>query len=252
MNLLLDIESVNLIHNQYYLKKIENNKGCLENTEGSLFVDSFYFYTHPNDTCISDCLKTGVLFEKFLLSFVKQFIDPTKNILDIGANIGVHSVVYSNYLTAGTVYAFEPQPVIYNILLKNIEVNRCDNVVTYNFGASAVESEFCMNAFYDTKANQGAFRICSKEESTGLQIQCKPIDSLKLDNVGYVKIDVEGHEYETLLGMKELLTTNKPVMLIEIHESSPTKASVFALLKEIGYTDYMRLSYCDYLFQYNK
>lgn len=252
MKLLFDESYVNRIHNKYYVEKIQNVRGYSANFGNAIFVDPFYFYVHPNDTCVSDCLKTGVLFEKFLLSFVKQFIDPTKNILDIGANIGVHSVVYSNYVHSGKVYSFEPQKVVYEILESNLQINNCTNVIPYNFGASDRDDTFYMNAHYDSKDNQGAFRICSKEESTGITIQCKRIDDIGIENVGYVKIDVEGHEYETLLGMQELLIRDKPVMLIEIHNSSPTKASVFEFLQLIGYNEYMRLSHCDYVFKYSK
>lgn len=214
----------------------------------SIFVSPFYFCVHPNDTCIADCLRTGILYEKFLLSFVKQFIHPEKNILDIGSNIGVHSVVYSNYLTSGRVYAFEPQPVVFGILSKNLEMNNCKNVVAYNVGASSTDSQFYMNAVYSAKENQGAFRICSKEEAT-ITIQCKRLDDLGVTNIGYVKIDVEGHEYETLLGIETILTRDKPTILIEVHESSPTKTKVFDFLEKVGYTRYMRLSHCDYVIQ---
>lgn len=251
MRLIMTEDEISKIHNKYYCKKIQNVRGH-GNIENAMFVNPFYFYTHPNDTCIADCLKTGVLFEKFILSFVEQFIDPNKNILDIGANIGVHSVVYSNYLKDGTVYSFEPQKVVYDLLVLNLDVNNCKNAVAYNFGASNIDDTFYMNAHYDSKDNQGAFKICSKEESSGLSIQCKRIDDLKIDNVGYIKIDVEGHEYETLLGMKTLLHNNKPNLLIEIHNSSPTKHSVFELLENVGYNEYIRLSHCDYFFTTGK
>ena len=185
-----------------------------------------------------------------MLTFVEQYIDPNKNILDIGSNIGVHSVVYSNYLNNGAVYAFEPQPVVYELLCQNIKVNNCNNVIAYNFGASNKHDQFYMNADYNYKQNQGAFRICDNEStSSGIMIECKPVDDLNIKNVGYVKIDVEGHEYETLLGMKRLLARDLPVMIIEIHDSSPTKKEVITFLEEIGYTEYMRLSHCDYLFK---
>ena len=252
MKLLMTTQEVNQIHNKYYGGKILNVRGYSGDLKNTLFVHPFYFHIHPNDTCVSDCLKSGVLFEKFLLSFVKQFIDPNKNILDIGANIGVHTVVYANYVQKGKVYAFEPQKVVYEILTSNLQVNNCTNVIPYNFGASNVNDTFYMNAFYDEKANQGAFRICPKEESTGLDIQCRRIDELGITNIGYVKIDVEGHEYETLVGMERTLQANMPVMLIEVHESSPTKQDVFAFLEKIGYNGYIRLSHCDYLFMYTK
>ena len=65
-------------------------------------------------------------------------------------------------------------------------------------------------------------------------------------------MDVEGHEYEALLGMERLLKTEKPILAIEIHETSLTKASVFDFLEKVGYTSYMRLSHCDYVISKSK
>lgn len=249
MKCILDKQEIDLLHNQFYREKITNRRGTKNLIPTDIRVGDFYFRTHPQDTCISDCLRTGILFEKFIVSYVRQFIDPTKNILDIGANIGVHSVVYSNYLTTGQVYAFEPQKVVYDILVQNIDINNCSNVTTFNIGLSDTNSTLFMNAYYDEKQNQGAFSICSETDHTkGIHIECKKADDLNLQNIGYVKIDVEGHELHTLKGMKNILIQNKPAILIEVHETSPTKAEVFSLLEELGYSQYHKLSHCDYLF----
>ena len=239
-------------HGKFYREHIKNTKGYNPNVDYDkniydlISVGEFHFIVHKNDTCIADTLRSGTLFEKFILSYVKQFINPSKNIIDLGANIGTHSVIYSTY-TAGAIYSFEPQKVVYDILNKNIDLNRCNNVITYNFGGSNVNSKFYMNAEYDNKHNQGAFAI-QKGATSGLEIECRVIDEMNLTNIGYIKIDVEGHEYEALLGMKELIKREKPIILVEIHESSPTRNETIILLIELGYTKHHRLSHCDYLF----
>ena len=67
-------------------------------------------------------------------------------------------------------------------------------------------------------------------------------------NVCYIKIDVEGHEYEALLGLYKLLQREHPTIMIEIHNSCPTKNQTFKLLEEIGYKTYLKLTHCDYIF----
>jgi FkbM family methyltransferase len=249
MKSLITNDEIVLIHNKYYTEPIVNLRSSTKEDEKCLSVGNFIFAHHPNDTCVSDCLKTGILFEKFLLSFVKQFVDPNKNVLDIGANIGVHSVVFSNYATNAKVYSFEPQPVVFEILNKNLRMNKCDNVEVFNFGASDYESSFFMNAQYESTDNHGAFRICDKDENTvGIHIQCKPLDSLHIENVGFIKIDVEGHEYQTLLGLKNTITKNKPIIMVEIHENSLNFKAVFDLIELYGYNSYYKTSHCDYIF----
>jgi len=250
---LIDDKFINKIHSKYYNQKIQHNNGINDTVTASdmeqkVNVSPFKFIVHKNDTCIADCLKTGILFEKFILSFVKHFIDPRKNILDIGANIGVHSVVYSTY-TIGKIYAFEPQPLVFNLLKKNIELNNCNTIIPYNYGASDKDDTFFMNACYNEKINHGAFRICEKED-VGINIECKKIDNLQLTDIGYIKIAVEGHELNALLGLENTILLNLPNIMIEIHNSSPTKYDVFFFIEKMGYKYYYKLTHCDYIFTF--
>jgi FkbM family methyltransferase len=246
-------DNVARIHQKYYEYPIINKNGTIDvdydkNYLEKLSVGDFRFIVHKNDTCVADSLRKGEFFEKFIVTYVKHFINPNKNIIDLGANIGTHSIIYSNY-TNGIVYSFEPQKIVFDILNKNVESNNCKNIITYNFGGSNIDSKFYMNACYEYKDNQGAFRIDrTLDESNGLEIECKIIDNLNIKNVGYIKIDVEGHEYEALMGLKNILMNDHPTLLIEIHNSSPTKTETFIFLEELGYKTHLRLSHCDYIF----
>jgi hypothetical protein len=106
-----------------------------------------------------------------------------------------------------------------------------------------------MNAVYNDKHNQGAFRIDENlNENNGLEINCIVIDDLNLEDICYIKIDVEGHEFQALLGLKKTILKYHPTIMIEIHESCPTKNLTFDFLKKFGYRTHYRLSHCDYIF----
>jgi len=251
---IFDEKGVQKIHNKYFNFKIINKNGTNNDIEYDkkylerISVDNFNFIVHKNDTCIADCLREGVLFEKFIVTYVRHFINPNKNIIDLGANIGTHSIIYSNY-TNGKIYSFEPQKIIFDILNKNVELNNCKNIITYNLGGSDTNKTFYMNACYENKDNQGAFRIDEDlDETNGIQIKCIVIDELNLSDICYIKLDVEGHEYQSLLGLKNTIQKCKPTIMIEIHDSCPTKNSTFELLKTLGYKVHHRLSHCDYIF----
>jgi|LauGreDrversion4_2_1035121.scaffolds.fasta_scaffold159155_2 FkbM family methyltransferase len=252
-----DETTVQKIHDKYYKYPIINKNGKKQieydaNSLELLNVSNFNFIVHKNDTCIADSLRSGELFEKFIVTFVRHFINPNKNIIDLGANIGTHSIIYANY-TNGNVYSFEPQKTVFDILNKNVELNNCKNIITHNFGGSSINKKFYMNACYLNKDNQGAFRIDETLDSTnGLEIECKIIDELNIENVCYIKIDVEGHEYETLLGLKKTLIKEHPTLMIEIHNSCSTRHLTFKFLEELGYKNHYRFSHCDYLFLFNK
>ena len=108
-----------------------------------------------------------------------------------------------------------------------------------------------MNAYYDKKENQGAFRICEQDNDIiGINIECKKLDDLNLSNIGYIKIDVEGHELQTLLGLENTIRTNMPNIMIEIHDSSATKYIVFDFIERMGYKKYYKLTHCDHIFTF--
>jgi hypothetical protein len=106
-----------------------------------------------------------------------------------------------------------------------------------------------MNAHYDCKENHGAFRIDENLNKTnGLEINCVVIDELNLNDISYVKIDVEGHEYYSLQGMKNLLIRDRPTIMIEIHDSCSTRNETINFLLTLGYSNFYKLSHCDYIF----
>lgn len=245
----IPVAIVNDIHGYFYsefkFNKIKQNTNIqLDNNKELLTVENFDFVTFKTDTCISDSLRSGILFEKFYLSFISQYVPKNKNMLDIGANIGIWSVVFSDLVN--TIYAFEPQPEIYNCLITNITINRCSNIIPYNIALSDKKTTYYMNSSdYNTKDNFGAFAI--SPDGT-LLINSDVGDHLNLSNIGFIKIDVEGHELEALNGLTELIQRDRPLLFIEIHSSHPKSEDTFKKVMSFGYKKVIKLSHCDYLF----
>jgi FkbM family methyltransferase len=239
------------IHGYYYSqfrfnKSKQNINIQLENNKELLTVENFDFVTFKTDTCISDSLRAGILFEKFYLAFLSQFVSKDKNMLDIGANIGIWSVVFSDFVNK--IYAFEPQPEIYRCLVDNIAINQCSNVTVYNTALSDKKTTYYMNSTgYDTKENFGAFAITP---NGSLLIEADIGDSFNLSNIGFIKMDVEGHELEALNGLTELIQREKPLLFIEIHKIHPKSEETFKRVMSFGYKKVIKLSHCDYLFTY--
>lgn len=238
------------LHHKYAHNPIKNNRTYLttgiNNPNWKVFnVENFRFVSHIND--YNKTFESGMLLERMILNISKEYIDPNKNIIDIGANIGNHTVVYSNF-TNGTVYSFEPQKEIYDILLENIKINKCDNVKAFNFGISDREDKFFMNARYDCPNNFGSFSIQKQTSSSGITVECRPIHNFNIENVGFIKIDVEGHELNVLKGIESLLTRDKPKLIIEIWDHALNTYETFDFLKSINYKPLKKLGCSDYLF----
>jgi FkbM family methyltransferase len=255
VNIFTNLNDINqadiaIFHHHYYSifkfnKQLFYNTIELNSDEESIICENFQFVTLKNDTCISDSLRSGIIFEKFLLAFVSKLIPHNLNVLDIGSNIGVWSLTYSTFIT-GNIYAFEPQPKIYNCLIKNIKANNCTNIIPSNIALSNIKTEYLMNADYNTKINCGAFAIVPYGGT--LQIKSEVGDNLNLLSIGFIKIDVEGHELEVIEGLKNTIIRDKPIIFIEIHSSHPQANNTFKKIIEFGYSYVLKLSHCDYLF----
>jgi FkbM family methyltransferase len=170
-------------------------------------------------------------FEYEILSFLKEnYIKSNSVILDIGANIGNHSIFFATQCNVSEVYSFEPIKETYLMLKNNIEINNLSSLIKpYNYGVSDGKGYASIDEV--PKNNIGGTSI--KKDNTG-NIELVSIDSfLNLKQLDFIKIDVESFEISVLLGLKETLKKFMPTILIEIFESNFTAAN--KILIDLGY-----------------
>lgn len=206
----------------------------LAQTNSTLRIGNSLFYLPNNflDIVQGVIASTNQYFESDLLKELEQYIPQHANILDIGANIGNHSLYWANEMNANKIIAFEPIKKIYDILLKNIEINQLGNVIEcHNCGLSNCNGQATIQKSYSY--NLGGTSI---EKSESGDIQIKKLDDFDfnhLTKIDFVKIDVEQHEILVLEGAKETLKKFKPVIFIETFPNN--KNQVFSILNELGY-----------------
>ncbi len=100
--------------------------------------------------------------------------------------------------------------------------------------------------FEVSRRNLGRSRIT--DEATGMSVEVQALDEiatgLNLDNLGFVKIDVEGHEDKVIAGAREVLSATKPIIALEgFYKADRRKGSdVSAMLDDLGYRHFYRLS----------
>ncbi len=155
--------------------------------------------------------------------------------LDIGANIGNHSVYFSDYFKC--LHSFEPNPTAYELL--SINTRHLKNTSIHNFGLGDAKGVYCLE---EKPGNIGASGIVcddSREGSKKVDIHVEKLDNLELDLDGlcFVKIDVEGFESNVLKGGLNTIRMHQPVVAVEQHEFefvSGTTPSI-SMLEELGY-----------------
>ena len=155
--------------------------------------------------------------------------------LDIGANIGNHSVYFSDLFNK--VYSFKPNHRTFKVLSLNAEL--ANNVTCFNFGISNVEGKAALRF---EKDNIGGARIVGTPGTSFQTIELRTLDSVisEHEKVNLIKIDIEGHEHSALLGAREVIVRNHPVILFEQHVSDfvDGKSKVVELIKEYGYSKF--------------
>lgn len=178
------------------------------------------------------------LLERYLASTSR---DTTKEVaIDIGANIGNHSVCFSKLYSK--VYAFEPNPLAYEMLKINGNFfSGQGNIVPVNKALGAAQG---VGAFISQRKNIGGSRIAelSADPKLGdrvIETEITSLDEFDLpgnSKVGLLKLDVEGYELEVLKGASGLIKGHKPLILFE---HAPVQkdhgVEVISFLQEKGY-----------------
>jgi FkbM family methyltransferase len=184
------------------------------------------------------------ILEQLLPKYFSQY--QKKTILDIGANIGGYSYYLAPIASqfSGTCIAFEPGVQIYNRLTKNIE--QC-NFISERIALSNT------NGFGDLylPVSQGCSSLIKHPEFDGLKTESVALmrldDYIKknaIDNIGFIKIDVEGHEFEVIEGAVETINKFSPLILCEsenrhIINTGRSTEMFLEHMKELQYNAYV-------------
>jgi FkbM family methyltransferase len=188
-------------------------------------VDGFKINCIKNDITITNYLKNnGKLWEDWLEKYIKEAYIENTNMIDIGANIGTFSLMMSKYISENSkIYAFEP--VYYEILTTNVVQNNLnEQIIVHPIGLSNKKEK--LQGFlidFSIEANYGFTQLDDLEKADDTSkyiINLITLDSLNIENVSFIKIDVEGSERKVLDGAINTIIKNLPTILIEIWSTS--------------------------------
>jgi FkbM family methyltransferase len=161
---------------------------------------------------------TNGCFEPETFEFIQRFLQPGMIFLDIGANVGQYTLLGSQRVgPGGKVHAFEPHPILWSVLSRNIGLNRCANVVCDSLAVA--EREGVQPLFHGPPDRAGETALVPCEGQTEFtQVRTVTVDSYlrshMIAQVDLIKIDVEGAELRVLEGATNLLTRGAGLTLI--------------------------------------
>jgi len=177
-------------------------KGC-----ALVEVQGNKMYVDTDDTGVPPKLLMGDPFEKCEVNLFKKLVSRGMVVVDIGANIGYYTLIAANLVgDEGKVFAFEPDPENYALLVKNIEVNGYKNIIPVQ---KAVSNKTGTTNLFLCEQNKGQHTIF-EPSSYWKSIMVKSITlddyfSEQQDSIDAIKMDIEGAEMLALLGMDRII-----------------------------------------------
>ncbi|MCZ8170504.1 MAG: FkbM family methyltransferase [Brevundimonas sp.] len=153
------------------------------------------------------------------LDYHLNFICEDAVVIDVGANVGTHSLAYANKASQGRVLLFEPQPLLLALALRTLEVNGRSNAQGYSAAVSdKVGKAMFRFPDYGSLGNYGMVsevRDSISNEDLAI-VPTLLIDDLDLDRCDFIKIDAEGATAEVLQGAAQTLSRFRPVIATEV------------------------------------
>jgi FkbM family methyltransferase len=184
------------------------------------------------------------LFDRVLKKYHQSFRESVA--LDVGANIGNHSLFFSGYFFR--VAAFEPNDTATGIFRVNMRLNHVDNIDLFEAGLGNESKD---EMFIENQENiGGSYFIDNEPENVKNQElrerSAKSFPVLKGDDIlktkyptkiALMKLDCEGYELRALQGLENTIRKDKPIILFETHRSEGETGSrkIFSFLEENGY-----------------
>ncbi len=181
-------------------------------------------------------------YEIGILNYATKFLTKDSVVLDVGANIGHHTLFFSSQTKH--VYAFEPYSAVRKKLELKIELNDITNITVVPVGLSNKKEE--LDYFEPPSSNLGSGSFVAthsvENQHQGLKLHLgigdQVIEDLGIKNIDMIKIDVEGFEYFVLKGMEQTLHKHRPVIILEFNESTRSHCKAYSDFKKIFPTGY--------------
>jgi FkbM family methyltransferase len=197
---------------------------------------------YPDSFSASAALYCG-LYDYNEMNFLLRYLRSEDSFLDIGANVGVCTLLAASKIKSGFIYSFEVLPKNYARLQENLELNQLDRVKTYEVAIADFTGEISLNLAEDDSM---PFITPNASDKT-ITVSTDTLDNLlkeqPLDNLALAKIDIEGAEILALKGATSLLKQQRPyVWILEINDTVDNfgyqKQDVANFLQNYGYRLY--------------
>ena len=214
-----------------------------------------YFIKNKNDI-IQKTLLNRMQWNNHILLLIAQFLKKykLKHFLNIGCHIGTIALPISKYIDKVT--AIEAYPPTYEHLNENLKLNNIKNIETLNYAIGDKDQKiyFLDESNIRIKNNTGGMHVITNEDiknnrlsskiySKKLNNYMKKLDDIVIDKFDLLLADVEGKEYEMLLGGEKKILEHKPIIIVEIWGNKKRKLENMSTISEKIIDHIIKLKY---------
>jgi FkbM family methyltransferase len=178
----------------------------------------FRFFVKNRHDAIQRHHYVGEFYEREELAIITRYFKPGGVFVDIGANVGNHTLYAAKLLHARRVIPFEVNPEAIEILTANIALNDCSNVDTSYIGFGVASRDGPLISLPGPANNLGGqtYRMQDGDDQVLPAIRADAV--LAHTPIDFIKLDIEGMEMEALAGLEETTTRWRPAIFAEIED----------------------------------
>jgi len=218
------------------LPNVPDNFGIFQSKSGIRYVA----YPNGSDFIVKNIFWLGD-FDPWVATVLKCLAHPDEVVCDIGAYIGDTSLPLANCMgSLGHIYCFEPVPLLYECLEKNVKANSISCITSIPLALSDRPGKLKLDPGGDLGMSQIVEENQLNSRQNSIEVNVTTFDLWMKDSgiaqVAVVKIDVEDHELEVLKGMKDTLSKHHIGSIVfERRQDCDTTDAVVQLLQRHGY-----------------
>ncbi len=214
---------------------LENDCMCVKRCKYGLML------YNRNDVLIGKSLDLYGEWADAELKIIEQLLQPGDTVVDMGANIGTHTIAFARKVgPQGFVFAFEPQRIVYHQLCANVALNHFINVRCFQMGLGREKSAAKVPPL-DLSKEQNFGSMNMMTHNHGDEVAIIPLDDLGLSRCRLIKMDVEGMEVEALEGARETIKRLRPALFIE-NNALEYSAKIIETVFGIGYRAFWQIA----------
>jgi len=216
----------------FVLSKSQDDSTSYNEKDSLVTMTNKINYILPRN--LLSCYADNGLFESMLIDWVKQFCSKDKIMLDIGAHTGTYSLSLAPYCKH--VYAFEPQKMTYYALCGGVALSNMRNITCINKGLGSKEQLGEVTLHIVSNDGGGStIQLGNENVLTTETIEIDTLDNMNLDDISFIKMDVENNELYVLKGAIETIKRcGYPHIIFECNDRKQHE-ELFNLIEGLSY-----------------